>query len=117
MYTHAQLYKRRGEVQAQVEAGTYTFDFLPETAHIRQVRSRSMDETTLHSWSQIFTTHTRIYIHTHTHPAQGDWRVHPIPPVMLDRRVDVGDVSPDDAKSLVEALNCGAQVRAHTPQG
>lgn len=34
----------------------------------------------------------------------------PIPPVMLDRRVDVGDVSPDDAKSLVEALNCGAQV-------
>lgn len=34
---HTQLYKRRGEVQAQVEAGTYTFDFLPETAHVRQV--------------------------------------------------------------------------------
>lgn len=32
-----QLYKRRGEVQAQVEAGTYAFDFLPETAHVRQV--------------------------------------------------------------------------------
>lgn len=36
-YVHTQLYKRRGEVQAQVEAGTYTFDFLPETARIRQV--------------------------------------------------------------------------------
>lgn len=32
-----QLYKRRAEVQAQVEAGTYSFDFLPETAHIREV--------------------------------------------------------------------------------
>ena len=29
---------------------------------------------------------------------------------MLDRRVDVGDVSPDDAKAVVDALNCGAQV-------
>lgn len=28
---------------------------------------------------------------------------------MLDRRVDVGDVSPDDARSLVLALNSGAQ--------
>jgi malate synthase len=33
-----QLYKRRAEVQAQVEAGTYSFDFLPETANIREVR-------------------------------------------------------------------------------
>ena len=72
-----QLYKRRGEVQAQVEAGTYRFDFLPETAHVRR----------------------------------GSWRVEPIPAVMLDRRVDVGDVSPDDARSLVDALNCGAQAR------
>lgn len=42
---------------------------------------------------------------------QGDWKVEPIPEIMLDRRVDVGDVSPDDAKALVDALNCGAQVR------
>lgn len=34
---NTQLYKRRGEVQAQVEAGTYAFDFLPETARIREV--------------------------------------------------------------------------------
>lgn len=42
--------------------------------------------------------------------SQGNWRVEPIPEVMLDRRVDIGDVSPDDSKSLVEALNSGAQV-------
>jgi len=40
MYAHnmRQLYKRRAEMQAEVEAGTYSFDFLPETAHIREVR-------------------------------------------------------------------------------
>lgn len=100
-----------------MEAGTYTFDFLPETAHIRQVRSQSIDETTVHSWPQSsHNAHTSIHTPI-AHSTQGDWRVHPIPHVMLDRRVDVGDVSPDDAKSLVDALNCGAQVRAHTPQG
>ncbi len=62
-------------MQAQVEAGTYRFDYLPETAPIRE----------------------------------GTWRVERIPAVMLDRRVDVGDVSPDDARALVDALNCGAQ--------
>jgi hypothetical protein len=41
-YNTHQLYKRRAEVQAQVEAGTYNFDFLPETAHIREVRSTYM---------------------------------------------------------------------------
>lgn len=55
-------------------------------------------------------TLTRTAIALLLSPPQGAWRVAPIPPVMLDRRVDVGDVSPDDAKSLVEALNCGAQV-------
>ena len=29
---------------------------------------------------------------------------------MLDRRVDIGDISPDDATSLANALNSGAQV-------
>ncbi len=42
------------------------------------------------------------------HP-QGVWEVERIPSVLLDRRVDVGDVSPDDARALVSALNSGAQ--------
>lgn len=41
---------------------------------------------------------------------QGDWKVAPLPTRMQDRRVDVGDVSPDDALALVLALNSGAQV-------
>lgn len=47
---------------------------------------------------------------------QGSWQVAPLPPRMQDRRVDVGDVSPDDALSMVLALNSGAQVRAQDGQ-
>ena len=49
-------------------------------------------------------THLCTYKHV-----KGAWEVERIPPVLLDRRVDVGDVSPDDARALVSALNSGAQ--------
>jgi hypothetical protein len=42
--------------------------------------------------------------------SQGPWVVEPLPEVLKDRRVDVGDVSPDDEVALVNALNSGAQV-------
>ncbi|TYZ63802.1 hypothetical protein PybrP1_007334 [[Pythium] brassicae (nom. inval.)] len=37
------------------------------------------------------------------------WRVDPVPPVLQDRRVDIGDVSPANREFLLRALNSGAQ--------
>lgn len=37
------------------------------------------------------------------------WKVDPIPEVLLDRRVDIGDVSPAETEFLIQALNSGAQ--------
>jgi len=38
----------------------------------------------------------------------GDWRVAPIPPDLLDRRVEI--TGPTDRKMVINALNCGAKV-------
>jgi hypothetical protein len=38
------------------------------------------------------------------------WRVDPQPKALLDRRVDIGDVSPTNGDFLLRALNSGAQV-------
>lgn len=40
------------------------------------------------------------------------WRVDPVPHVLRDRRVDIGDVSPADRELLLHALNSGAQVQS-----
>ncbi len=39
---------------------------------------------------------------------QGDWRVAPLPPALLDRRVEI--TGPVDPKMVINALNSGAQV-------
>jgi malate synthase len=38
----------------------------------------------------------------------GDWRVAPIPPDLMDRRVEI--TGPVDRKMIINALNCGAKV-------
>ncbi|MBV9540969.1 MAG: malate synthase A, partial [Alphaproteobacteria bacterium] len=42
------------------------------------------------------------------HIREGDWRVAPIPPDLLDRRVEI--TGPVDRKMIVNALNSGAKV-------
>lgn len=42
------------------------------------------------------------------HVRKGDWKVAPIPPALLDRRVEI--TGPVDRKMIVNALNCGANV-------
>ncbi|KAL7692438.1 putative malate synthase [Plasmopara halstedii] len=37
------------------------------------------------------------------------WRIDPLPPALMDRRVDIGDVSPVNHVHLLRALNSGAQ--------
>lgn len=39
---------------------------------------------------------------------EGDWKVAPIPPALLDRRVEI--TGPVDRKMIINALNCGAKV-------
>src|SRR5262245_22558451 len=42
------------------------------------------------------------------HVRAGDWRVEPVPSVLLDRRVEI--TGPTDAKMIINALNSGANV-------
>lgn len=35
----AQLYRRRRSVQNEIEGGNYSFAFLPDTRHVREVRA------------------------------------------------------------------------------
>jgi malate synthase len=45
---------------------------------------------------------------------QGNWKVAPLPPRLLDRRIDLGDVSPANILHLRAALDAdvqGVQVR------
>lgn len=39
------------------------------------------------------------------------WKIDPIPQILQDRRVDIGDVSPANREFLLRSLNSGAQVR------
>ncbi|KAF1327054.1 Malate synthase a, partial [Globisporangium splendens] len=38
-----------------------------------------------------------------------NWKIDPIPPILRDRRVDIGDVSPANREFLLRSLNSGAQ--------
>lgn len=53
-YTLLQLYKRRRDIQVQVETETYNFDYLDETSSIRNVGKMDM-----YKWGEIKETMDR----------------------------------------------------------
>ncbi len=38
------------------------------------------------------------------------WKIDPLPAILQDRRVDIGDVSPSETEFFLKALNSSAQV-------
>ncbi len=74
--------------------------FQPERARLLERRARRREE--------IARSGTLDFLPGTAAVREGDWRVAPCPPALLDRRVEI--TGPTDRGMTVNALNCGARV-------